>query len=305
MKGLLKFLGGCILVFLILVTLTGTVSFIRKTWFGGGGHSAPIRVLEISGMLTQSKGKLKELEKILENSSTKAIVIRVNSPGGLVAPSQELYNGIKRADAKVPVIVSMGPLAASGGYYLALGGRTIVANPGTLTASIGVIIEFVNTQRLFEWAKVERFAITGGKFKAIGTPFRPMTNEERQLLTGMVNDIHLQFKAAVQERRKLSDAEMVDTTDGRVMTGSQAVKAKLVDQLGDLHDAVELAKAAAKLPADAAVDYNEGTQGILMKLLFGDDEEEAQGVLQSFRNFGTGAASLVPGWHVLLLSPVR
>lgn len=303
MKGLLKVLGGTVLVFLIVVTLTATVSFIRHTWFGSGGHSAPIRVLEISGMLTQSKTKLKELEKILEDSSTKAIVVRVNSPGGLVAPSQELYNGIKRADAKVPVIISMGPLAASGGYYLSLGGRTIVANPGTLTASIGVIIEFVNTQRLFEWAKVERFAITGGKFKAIGSPFRPMTAEERQLLTTMVGDIHTQFKAAVQERRKLSDAEMVDATDGRVMTGAQAVKAKLVDQLGDMHDAVELARAAAKLPADAAVDYNVGSQGILMKLLFGDDgDEDANGMLQ---RLGFGAESLVPGWHILLLSAVR
>ncbi len=304
MKGLLKVLGATVLVFLILVVLTGTVTFIKKVWFGGKSTGAHIAVLDISGMLTQSRPKIKELEALLENSGTKAIVVRVNSPGGLVAPSQELYNAIRRADEKVPVVISMGPLAASGGYYLSLGARKIVANPGTLTASIGVIIELVNTKKLFEWAKVERFAITSGKFKATGSPFKPMTAEERELLTKMVLDIYAQFKATVKERRKLTDAELVETTDGRVMTGTQALQAKLVDQIGDLHDAVEAARTLAKLPADAAVDYHEAQSGMVMKLLFGDDSESADNVLRGLTEWRS-EAGLVPGWRVMFLSVVR
>lgn len=304
MKGLLKLLGATVVLFFVVVFATATVSFIRKVWFGGKDKSAHISVLEISGVLTSAQPKLKELEKILENPGTKALVVRVNSPGGLVAPSQELYNGLRRANEKIPVVISMGPLAASGGYYLALGGRKIFANPGTLTASIGVIIEFVNTQKLFEWAKVERFAITGGKFKAIGSPFRPMTPEERALMTGMVTDIHQQFKDAVKERRQLTDEELVDTTDGRVMTGSQAVKAKLVDGLGDLHDAIESARDLAKLSKDAPVTYNHGQQGLLMKVLFGDDSEASERLMEQVAGW-TQEAGLVPGWRVLLLSPIR
>lgn len=304
MKGLLKVLKATVVLFLIVVLATATVAFIRKTWFGGKSSSAHIAVLEISGMLTQSRPKIKELERLLENPGTKAIVVRVNSPGGLVAPSQELYNAIRRADEKVPVVISMGPLAASGGYYLSLGARKIIANPGTLTASIGVIVELVNTQKLFEWAKVERFAITSGKFKATGSPFKPLTPEERDLLQKMVLDIYAQFRGAVKERRKLSEEELANTTDGRVMTGTQALKAKLIDQLGDLHDAVEVARTLAKLPADAAVDYNEAQSGLVMKLLFGDDSESADNVLKGLTEWRS-EAGLVPGWRVLFLSLVR
>jgi protease IV len=304
MKGLLKLLGATVALFFVVLFATGTVAFVRKAWFGGFNRAHHISVLEISGVLTQSRPKIKELEKILDNPGTKAIVVRVNSPGGLVAPSQELYSALKRANEKVPVIVSMGPLAASGGYYLALGGRKILANPGTLTASIGVIIEFINAQKLLQWAKIDRFAITGGKFKAIGTPTRPMTPEERALLTEMVENIHSQFKTAVKERRQLTDEEMVNATDGRVMTGEQALKAKLVDQLGDLHDAVELAREVAALPKETPVDYNEPKPGLLMKILMGDDADSAEEALQGFSEW-RAQASLSPGWRVLLLSPFR
>ena len=308
MKILLRTLGVTVGVFFIVVFASMTFTFIRNVWFGNlRGTPDRVAVIEVSGLLTSSKAKLKELRGLLEEPSNKAIVLRVNSPGGLVAPSQELYEAFKKADKKVPVIVSMGPLAASGGYYISLGGRKIFANAGTLTASIGVIIEFVNLQKLYQWAKVERFPITAGKFKATGSPMKPLTPAERQLLEDLVNNIHGQFKSAVAERRGLTEEEMRDTTDGRVMTGDQAHKAKLVDAIGTLEDAIVEARKIANLDEDAPVYYNEPKPGLLQKYLVGEEVESALSSVSA--NFIAPAMDNLgwfsPGWRVTLVSPVR
>jgi len=134
--------GTLALVFVAIVIVTFIFSFIKKAWFGGKGSSSNhVAVMEITGIITGSTHIVRELEKYRDSKSTKALVIRVNSPGGLVAPSQEIYDALKKTDAKVPVIISMASVAASGGYYLALGGRKIICSPGTLTGSIGVIME--------------------------------------------------------------------------------------------------------------------------------------------------------------------
>jgi len=307
MKPLFRVLGAVVAFSLIIVFVTFTFSFIKRTWFGKDTERRDhVSVVELSGVITNSLSFTKAIDDQLENSGTKALVIRINSPGGLVGPSQEMYEAIRKADAKIPVVISMGPLAASGGYYAALGGRKVYASPGTLTASIGVIMELANTEKLYTWAKIERFTLKAGKFKDVGTPLRPMKPEEKELLQSMLVDIHDQFRATVKERRKLTDEELNNTADGRVMTGAQAHRAKLVDALGGLEEALKEAKQLAKLPADAKVHYPQKRGGLLKTYLLGDyDESESRfsDWAAGFKAFFSNEAS--PRWRVLLLSPVQ
>ncbi len=312
MRSVFRLLGLTVASFFIVVFATATYSFIKKVWFGGGhkttAHAGPshVTVLDVSGVMMSATQTLRQLDDALEDSNTKAIVVRMNSPGGLVAPSQEMYEAFKRADKKVPVIITMGSVAASGGYYASLGGRKIYANPGTLTASIGVIMEFMNLEKLYQWAKVERFAMTAGKLKSAGAEFRAMTPEEKEFFHGLLENVHGQFKAAVKERRKLTDEEVAHWCDGRVMSGQQAKEAKLVDTLGTFDDAVRDAKKIAGLPDTAEVDYPEEKGGLLKKLLLGDTDSESRlGRWLGLVAENVIPASATPGWRVLLLSPVQ
>ncbi len=309
MRQLLRVLGAVVSIFLIVLLASFTFAFIQKMWFGKSSSKNHVAVVDLSGIITNSVSFTRTLTDQLENKGTKAIIVRINSPGGVVGPSQEMYEAIRKADEKVPVIISMGPLAASGGYYAALGGRKIFASPGTLTASIGVIMELANTEKLYTWAKIERFTLKAGKFKDTGTPLRAMKPEEKELLTAMLLDIHQQFRDTVKERRKLTDAELDGCADGRVMTGSQAKKAKLVDVLGGLEDAIHEAKQMAKLPEDTEVTYPGQREGLIKKLLLGSDEEETR-FSGSLQKLGAGLSALfsneiTPPWRVLLLAPVQ
>lgn len=273
MRIIFRTLGIVASCFFILVFVTLSVKFIRRAWFGGGTSSAHVSVYEIDGILLSSKDTIEAIQEIVDEGTARALVIRVNSPGGLVAPSQEIYDKLIQVDKKIPVIVSMGSVAASGGYYLALGGRKIFANPGTLTASIGVIMEFLNTEKLYTWAKIERFSLTAGRLKDAGSPLRRMTPEEREYFSRLLTEIHTEFRSTVQKRRKLTDAELDQVADGRVMSGSQAFKAKLVDSLGGIEDAIAEAKKAAALPDSAPVLYEEPEEGLLRSLLLGKDSQ--------------------------------
>lgn len=293
--------AGCFL----LVVLTLTALFTKKVWFGDGllrkGH---IAVLEISGLILDATSKIRELQDLLETPGLRALILRLNSPGGFVAPSQELFEAIKKADLQIPVFVSMGEVAASGGYYIALGGRKIYANPGTLTASIGVIMEFANTEKLYKWAKVERYSMKSGKFKDLGTTQRAMTDEERRLIQDLIMDIHGQFRAAIKERRGLEDDDLEEVADGRVMTGNQAKAAKLVDEIGSLDDVVREAKRVAGLPETGFVRYPESKRGLIRKLLLGEEAGENYGA-QNFLQALAQQAQLLPRWRVMLVSPVQ
>ena len=306
MRFLFRVLGALIAVALILFVATGIVRFVQQAWFGNIFRSSKIAVLEVTGVLWTSNQFVKQIESVLEDGSYKAIVVRINSPGGLVAPSQEIFEAIKKADAKIPVIISMGALAASGGYYAALGGRKIFANSGTLTGSIGVIMEFVNTEKLYHWAKVDRFSLKAGKFKDAGTPLRQMTPEERELMIRMLTDIHAQFKQSVHERRKISEKDLENVTDGRVLTGSQALQARLVDSLGGIQEALAAARQTANLSEKAPVEYVVEKPSLLRRLLFGEEDSSSESLL-SFALNTLKASDLVspsPGWRVLLLAPL-
>lgn len=307
MKFFLRLLGLAAASCGLILLLALTTAIARKVWFGKSpSRKGHVAVVDVSGMILSASSTLKDLKDLEDNPGVKAIVVRVNSPGGLVAPSQELYEAFKRIDKKIPVVVTMSSLAASGGYYAALGGRKIYANPSTMTASIGVIMELANTEKLYTWAKIERYTLKAGKFKDIGSPLRNMTPEERELMNRMLTDIHKQFKAAVKERRKLSDADIEKWCDGRVMTGNQAYEAKLVDALGGEFDALKEARKLGGLPEDALVDYPENKSGVLMKLLLGDNDESSLTDLSGvFSRLLPLSSTAGPGWRVLLLAPIR
>jgi protease-4 len=214
-----------------------------------------IAVIRVEGVIMDSQVTVGELKRFSENPSVKAIVLRIDSPGGGVVPSQEIYDAVRQVRSKTSktVIASMGNVAASGGYYIAAATDRIVANPGTLTGSIGVIMETANVEGLLQKIGVEGVVIKSGKFKDVGSPLRKMSEEERGLMQAVMDDVHKQFIEAVAEGREMELAEAQALADGRIFTGRQAKEAKLVDELGNLDDAIQLAADAVGIEGEPKV----------------------------------------------------
>jgi len=202
-----------------------------------------VAIVRVEGPILDSYQTVEELKTFADDPLVKAIVVRIDSPGGGVAPSQEIYNAVKRVrrEYNKTVVASMGTVAASGGYYIAVATDRILANPGTLTGSIGVIMQMANFQELLEKIGVKSVVVKTGRFKDLGSPFRPMVEEERQLLESVMNDTLSQFIEAVAEGRSMDAAEVEQLADGRVFTGRQAKSVLLIDEIGDLQDAIKLA----------------------------------------------------------------
>lgn len=208
--------------------------------------------LEINGVIMNGKKFLHTLKKYKKDSSVKAIVIEINSPGGAVGPSQEIYYEIIRAkqETKKPVICVSTGLIASGGYYAAMGCDQLIVAPGTMIGSIGVIMEFANLEGLYDWAKVKRYTITSGKFKDSGSEYRAMRDDERALFQNMIDEVYDQFRKTVAVARNLPIDFVSQYADGRVMTGATAVKLKFADAEGTFEDAIRMAAQQAKLGDD-------------------------------------------------------
>jgi protease-4 len=202
-----------------------------------------IALIRVEGVILDAQTTIGDLKRFSENPLVKAIVLRIDSPGGGVVPSQEIHDAVKRVKNKSnkAIIASMGTVAASGGYYIAAATDRIIANPGTLTGSIGVIMEMANVEGLLKKVGVEGIVIKSGRFKDAGSPLRRMTEEERKLMQSVMDDVHHQFIQAVAEGRSLEISEVQPLADGRIFTGRQAKEARLVDELGDLDDAIHLA----------------------------------------------------------------
>jgi protease-4 len=201
--------------------------------------SDKIALIKIEGVLIAPESVVKEVAEYAEDSSVKAIVVRVDSPGGGVVAAQEIYNSLKKAkkDGK-KVVISMGSVAASGGYYIAAAADRIVANPGTLTGSIGVKMEFANLEKLLDKIGVKGMVIKSGEYKDVGSPFRAMTENEKKLLQDVIDDVHSQFiECRCRGRRLASQVRAI--ADGRIFTGRQALKLKLVDKMGDLQTSIQ------------------------------------------------------------------
>ena len=240
-----------LLFFLFMYWLTFVMAGGEKRWTSGDR----IGLVRIEGVIADSKNVIEELHHFRDDQSIKAILLRIDSPGGAVVPSQEIYDEVKKIKeaGKKKIISSMGTVAASGGYYIAAGSERIIANPGTLTGSIGVIMELVNVEGLLQKIGVEGVTIKSGKNKDVGSPFRKMKDEERALMQHVLDDVHAQFIEAVAEGRAL-DIEKVRTfADGRIFTGRQAKEIGLVDELGSLEVAVKRTAELAGLQGEPQV----------------------------------------------------
>jgi len=283
--------------FLLFLMLSG-VLYVYKSPSGakGGAGSAlfskgSVGIIEINGVILDSKKILHKLEKFEDNDQVKAVVLRLNSPGGAVAPSQEIYQAVRTY--KKPLVVSMSSVAASGAYYIACGAKKVLANPGTLTGSIGVIMEFANLEKLYQWAKVQRYAIKTGKFKDIGAEYREMTPEDKSLLQGVVDDTLVQFKNAVAVGRQLTAEQVNAVADGRIFSGSQAKTAHLVDELGGIQDAVMLAGKMGGINGKPNVVYVEKPKRGLMDLIVDDSSWNDDSESSSSTDISNTAGSLL------------
>ncbi|GIL18782.1 MAG: multidrug transporter [Oligoflexia bacterium] len=234
--------------------------------------------LELNGIIIDSKKFLKQLVKYRKNDHIKAVVVEVNSPGGVVGPSQEIYEELRkvREEFKKPVVVVSSGLLASGAYYVAVAGDKILVQPGTMVGSIGVIMEFVNLEKLYDWAKVGRYSITTGKYKDSGAEYRPMREDERALFQDMINDVWNQFKDAVADGRNLEMDQVEKYADGRVITGSQAVQLGFADGFGTLEDAYETAADLANLDDYEVFDPPKKRPGIFDLIAVEDEEMSGQ-----------------------------
>jgi protease-4 len=245
-----------------ILLLIGVLFFTTAYLLGlltGGKAAFPmagrVGVVRVEGMITGAEEITEQLDEFAEDDSVKAIVVRIDSPGGGVAPSQEVYQAIRRLRAQKRVVASMGSVAASGGYLIATAAEQILANPGTITGSISAVMHFADVQQLMQKVGVRSSVVKSGKFKDIGTPVRSMTEEERQLVQGIVDDIYDQFLQTVAENRRIPRETLTGLADGRIFTGRQAHELKLVDQLGGLWEAVELAGKLAGIEGKPAMVY--------------------------------------------------
>lgn len=226
-------------IFLFFLTLVGVLSAVR-----GGDRFAlgdRVAVIEVEGMIVASDKTIERFQVASQDASVKAVVLRIDSPGGGVGPSQEIHAEVVKLAKTKPVVVSMGSLCASGGYYIAAPATRIFANPGTITGSIGVIMEFTDIRELLDKIGLQNRVVKSGKHKDIGSPVRPMTAEEEAILQGLIDDVHSQFVEAVAAGRKLDPAEVAPLADGRIFTGRQAQRVGLVDELGNLESAISAA----------------------------------------------------------------
>lgn len=231
-------------------------------------ESDGVGIVEITGLITRSEETVAALTDFRNDPHVKAVVVRIDSPGGAVGASQELYAEIRRTAKVKPVVASLASVAASGGYYAALGARRIFANPGTLTGSIGVIMKIPNLKTMLDKVGYHTEVVKSGAHKDMGSLERDLTPEERRLLQGLIDDVHEQFIAAVAKSRSLPEDTVRVLADGRVFTGADARQKGLVDELGSFTDAVAAAaKAGGLAPANPRLIYPEGDGIDLMNLI--------------------------------------
>ena len=231
-------------VIVVLLIFFFAVLFLVGRYAGGTSSrfafGDKIAIIEVKGVISQSAGVIEELQQYVEDEGVKGIILRIDSPGGGVGPAQEIYREIIKIKPKKKVVTSMGSVAASGGYYIACASDRIVANPGTITGSIGVIMQFSNLEELLKKIGVKGVVLKSGEHKDIGSPFREMTPEEKRIMQEVLDNVHQQFIQAVADGRKLDRAKVVQIADGRILTGEQAKNLGLVDEMGNLQDTIDI-----------------------------------------------------------------
>jgi protease-4 len=284
-------LAGLFVFFLVLAVTVA--SFMgRPASFAIGDK---IGVIEVFGVIADSREVIEQIHDFRDNDSIKAIVLRVDSPGGGVGPSQEIHDEVKAVDAIKPVVVSMGSVAASGGYYIAASAREIIANPGTITGSIGVIMEFTNFQELLDKIGLSSVVVKSGEYKDIGSPTREMTETERKILQDLIDDVHSQFVASVAEGRKIDEAVVRSIANGSIYSGRRAMEMGLVDRMGNLEVAIKRAAEMAGIEGKPNVVYPPGKKLRFIDLFIEETLNRLQFALQKQRT--VGLQYLWPGFN--------
>ena len=226
-----------------------------------------VGVIEINGIIADSKNVLDHIKRFREDDAIKAIVIRINSPGGAVGPSQEIFREIQKTSSSKKVVASMGTIAASGGYYIAAGADGIVANPGTITGSIGVIMGFTNYEDLLKKIGLVPVVIKSGKYKDMGSPVRKMTRKEEKILQDFARKIHKQFIRDIVQGRKMDPEKVKSLADGRIFTGEESKELGLVDRIGNLEDAIEWAGRLGGIEGKISTVYAKEKKFSLLKYI--------------------------------------
>jgi len=267
--------GGAFFLFLLAVFALVYVSLRSSREARLGGFGDKIGIVDIEGLIVTPKNVVPQLKQYAEDDSIKAIILHINTPGGGVAASQEIYNEVKRIrdEKKKKIIASIETVGASGGYYIASACNKIFADDGSIVGSIGVIAEWVNYGDLMRWAKLKQQLLKAGEFKDTGNPTRDLTPAERAYMQGIVDNMHTQFIEAVAEGRHLKVEDVRPLADGKVWTGQQALPLKLVDQLGDFGTAVKETARSVGIKGEPNLIKPEKEKKTLLDLLFGDVSE--------------------------------
>ncbi|HUG40936.1 MAG TPA: signal peptide peptidase SppA [Longimicrobiales bacterium] len=273
-----------VIAVLSVMTLAGLSMAVLLAVGDGAGlaFGGRIAIVEVDGIISDDEQFIEDVRRLERDRSVKGWVVAINSPGGVVAPSQSIYQELRKlreADDR-PVVASIGTVGASGGYYVALGADSILALPGSITGSIGVLMEFPDVSALMEKVGVDMQIVKGGAQKDLGSPFRPMGPEDRAVLAEMVEDVHGQFIEVVAQERRLTVEQVRPLADGSIFSGRQAAQRGLVDRLGNLEDAIALAGEMAGLgPDPRIVRPPRERDGILAELLLGRTAMRALGRL--------------------------
>ncbi len=270
MKNFLVTLGVIFVLALILVVFVETIAIIHLSRGRARPWGEQVAVINIRGEIVHSAPVIEQLHRYEESSSVKAIVLRIDSPGGGMVAAQEIFEEIGKIREKGEkcILASLGSVAASGGYYIACGTQTIFANPATITGSIGVMINFLNAEELFDKLGIRFTTIGSGKHKDMGSPSREITPEEEAMLRALVDDMYEQFLQVVIERRGIPREEVLQLADGRIFSGKQAKEKKLIDELGNLDDTIEQAAKMAGIKGKPVVITEKPGIPWLLRLLF-------------------------------------
>ena len=264
--------GGAFFLFLVAIfaLVYFSVRSQQKDSFGGFGDK--IGVVDLEGVIVTPKDVVEQLQEYADDSSIKAIILHVDSPGGGAAASEEIYREVLRIrnQKKKPIVASIETVGASGAYYVSSATNKIFADNASIVGSIGVIAEWYNYEELMKWAKLQQITIKAGEFKDTGSPTRPMTPEERAYMQSLIDNMHSQFIHSVAVGRKMKDDDVRALANGKVWTGEEAVPLKLVDQIGDFRAAVDDTAKSVGIKGEPTLVRPEKERKSLLDLLFGD-----------------------------------
>ena len=281
-----------IFVFFLVLAVTVASFMGRPANFALGDK---VGVIEVFGVIADSRQIIEQLHDFRDNDSVKALVLRIDSPGGGVGPSQEIFDEVKAVDVIKPIVVSMGSVAASGGYYIASPAREIIANPGTIIGSIGVIMQFTNFQELLDKVGLNSVVVKSGEYKDIGSPTRDMTAAEREILQNLIDDVHSQFVASVADGRSMDEAVVRSIADGRVFSGRRAMEMGLVDRMGNLEVAIQRAAELGGIDGEPKVVYPPGKKPRFIDLFIEETLNRLQFALQ--KQSTVGLQYIWPGFN--------